>query len=94
MPTNMRARRRTSPDLPPRDPCIRGRLGGPPGWQEAALDKLPKYVESFSPGVLKKVSSPHYMDPAVPERIPKEVETLIASVSQQGAAHGRETSKK
>jgi hypothetical protein len=34
------------------------------------------------------------MDPAVPERIPKEVETLIASVSQQGAAHGRETSKK
>ena len=68
--------------------------GGPPGWQEAALDELPKYVESFSPGVLKKASSPHYMEPAVPERIAKEVEMLIASISQQGVAHDGKASKK
>ncbi|CAN5862981.1 hypothetical protein BH18ACT11_BH18ACT11_29430 [soil metagenome] len=74
-------------------PVSEGGWGGPPGWQEAALDELPKYVEGFSPGVLKKVSSPHYMEPMVPERIAKEVETLIASASQQGAAHDGEASK-
>ncbi len=68
--------------------------GGPPGWQEAALDELPKYVESFSPGVIKKASSPHYMEPVVPERIAKEVEMLISSISQQGVAHDGEASKK
>jgi pimeloyl-ACP methyl ester carboxylesterase len=59
---------------------------GPPGWQAAVLDELDEYVESFSPGALKKVESPHYMEQAVPERIAKEVEMLIASISQQGAA--------
>ena len=68
--------------------------GGPPAWREAALDELPKYVESFSPGVIKKVESPHYMEEAIPERVVKEVETLIASISQQGAAHDEEASKK
>jgi hypothetical protein len=68
--------------------------GGPPAWKEAALDELPKYVESFSPGILKKVSTPHYMKPAVPERIAKEVEMLIASISQQGVAHNGKATKK
>ena len=66
---------------------------GPPAWTEAVLDELPEYVESFSPGVLKKVESPHYMEPVIPERIAKEVEMLIASTSQQGAAHDGEASK-
>ena len=57
------------------------------------LDELPEYVEGFAPGVLKKVESPHYMEPMIPGRIAKEVETLIASISQQGAAHDREASK-
>ncbi len=61
---------------------------GPPGWQEAVLDELDEYVEGFSPSVLKKVESPHYMEEAVPERIAKEVDMLIASISQkQGSAH-------
>ena len=68
--------------------------GGSQAWREAALDELPKYVESFSPGVLKKVKSPHYMEEAIPERIAKEVEMLIASISQQGAAHDGKASKK
>lgn len=33
------------------------------------------------------------MEPVIPERIAKEVEMLIASISQQGAAHDGETSK-
>ena len=56
---------------------------GPPGWQEAVLDELDEFVESFSPGVLKKVKSPHYMERAVPERIAKEVDMLISSISQK-----------
>ena len=67
--------------------------GGPPAWTEAVLDELPEYVEGFSPGFLEKVESPHYMEEAVPERIAKEVETLIASTSQQGVAHDGEASK-
>jgi pimeloyl-ACP methyl ester carboxylesterase len=67
--------------------------GGPPDWTEAVLEELPEYVEGFSPGVLKKVESPHYMEPMIPGRIAKEVETLIASISQQGAAHDGEASK-
>ena len=57
------------------------------------LDELPVYVESFSPGVLKKVESPHYMEEAIPKRIAKEVEMLIASISPQGA-HDEKASKK
>ena len=68
--------------------------GGGPAWTEAVLDELPEYVESFSPGVLKKVESPHYMEEAIPERVVKEVEMLIASIPQQGAAHDGEASKK
>ena len=56
---------------------------GPPGWQEAVLDELDEFVESFSPGVLKKVKSSHYMERAVPERIAKEVDMLISSISQK-----------
>ena len=33
------------------------------------------------------------MEEAIPERVVKEVETLIASISQQGAAHEGEASK-
>ena len=68
--------------------------GGPPDWTEAVLDELPEYVESFSPGVLKKVESPHDMPSVIPERIAKEVEMLIASIPQQEAAHEGEASEK
>ncbi len=62
---------------------------GPPGWQEAVLDELDKFVNSFSPGTLKKERSPQFMEQAVPERIAKEVDALIASLPQQGAAYDR-----
>jgi hypothetical protein len=56
---------------------------GPPGWQEAVLDELHEYVKGFSPGTLNEVRSPNYMEQAVLRRIVKEVEMLIASISQQ-----------
>jgi pimeloyl-ACP methyl ester carboxylesterase len=54
---------------------------GPPAYQAVILDKIAAYVDRFSPGTIEKVRSPHYMEAAVPERIAKEVEQLIASSS-------------
>jgi hypothetical protein len=51
-------------------------------------DELDEYLESFSPATLKKVRSPHYMEQAVPERIAKEVDMLIASISQKQGGGG------
>jgi hypothetical protein len=62
--------------------------GGPPAWQAAVRDELDEYLESFSPATLKKVRSPHYMEQAVPERIAKEVDMLIASISQKQGGGG------
>jgi pimeloyl-ACP methyl ester carboxylesterase len=61
---------------------------GPPAWEEAVVGERAEYVESFSPGVFKKVESPYHlnMEQAAPERITREVEMLIESVSKQAAA--------
>ena len=37
------------------------------------------YLKRFSPGRYVLVDSPHFMEPAIPERIVHEVERLIAS---------------
>jgi pimeloyl-ACP methyl ester carboxylesterase len=68
---------------------------GPPAWEEAVVDKRAEYVEGFSPGVFKKVECPYSMnmEQAAPERIAREVEMLIASISEQGAAGDGKVSK-
>ena len=68
---------------------------GPPAWEEAVVDKRAEYVEGFSPGVFKKVESSYVMnmERVVPERIVREVEMLIASISEQGAAGDGKVSK-
>ena len=70
---------------------------GPPAWEEAVVDKRAEYVEGFSPGVFKKVGRhiPSYtnMEQAAPEPIAREVEMLIASISEQGAAGDGKVSK-
>jgi pimeloyl-ACP methyl ester carboxylesterase len=68
---------------------------GPPAWEEAVVDKRAEYVEGFSPGVFKKVECPNTMnmEQAAPERIAREVEMLIASISEQGAAGDGKVSK-
>ncbi len=37
------------------------------------------YVERFSPGVLKRVDAPHYMEPVIPDEIADEVRAVIAA---------------
>jgi pimeloyl-ACP methyl ester carboxylesterase len=68
---------------------------GPPAWEKAVVDKRAEYVEGFSPGVFKKVESSYVMnmERVVPERIVREVEMLIASISEQGAAGDGKVSK-
>lgn len=57
-----------SPDLPP-DPDM-----------AAAIRKLQrKFVNHFSPGRLFRLDVPHYMEPAIPERIAQEVRRVIAA---------------
>lgn len=55
---------------------------GPPKYEAVVLKRMAKYVDGFSPGVLKRVRSPHYMEAAVPERIAREVDKLIAATSR------------
>lgn len=37
------------------------------------------YVDRFSPGALKKVDAPHFMEPVIPDRIAAEVREVIAA---------------
>ena len=50
---------------------------GPPANEAVGLDRIATYVDRFSPGVLAKVASPHYMEAAVPDRIAQELEKVI-----------------
>jgi hypothetical protein len=42
---------------------------GPPAYEAVVHDYIARYVDRFSPGVLRKVKSPLYGGAAVPERI-------------------------
>lgn len=53
---------------------------GPPEYEAVILDVMAGYVDRFSPGVLRAVESPHYMEVAVPDRIVLELEELIESL--------------
>lgn len=37
------------------------------------------YVDRFSPGALKEVDAPHFMEPVIPDRIAAEVREVIAA---------------
>jgi hypothetical protein len=50
---------------------------GPPAYEAVVLKRIASYVDRFSPGVLVKVTSPHYMETAVPDRIAQELEQVI-----------------
>lgn len=52
---------------------------GPHAYEAVVLKYIAKYVDRFSPGVLKEVESPHYMEAAVPDRIAQELEKVIAA---------------
>jgi pimeloyl-ACP methyl ester carboxylesterase len=67
--------------------------GGPPGWEKPAQVQLRLYAKSFSPGVIKPAKSEHYMEWDIPKRVAKEVDLLIASISEEGTAHDGKASK-
>jgi len=50
-------------------------------YDAAVLKTQAAYVHSFSPGILKRVPSPHYMEGAVPARVARELDELIARQS-------------
>ena len=41
------------------------------------------YVDRFSPGTLKKVDAPHFMEPVIPDRIAEELRLVIAETGQR-----------
>jgi hypothetical protein len=51
---------------------------GPPAYAAAVPNSIAKYIDRFSPGVVREVESPHYMEAAVPDRIVQELGKVIA----------------
>ncbi len=51
---------------------------GPGGYVDAYPKELQEFASRYSPGVVKKVSSSHYMETAIPGRIVDELDKLIA----------------
>jgi pimeloyl-ACP methyl ester carboxylesterase len=52
--------------------------GGPAKYEMAFPRYLDKFAARYSPGVVRKVDSDHYMEAAVPDRILAEVDKLVA----------------
>jgi len=57
---------------------------GSPAYEAVVLDRIADYVAGFSPGILEKVESPHYMEEAIPERVAQEIDALIARLPAGG----------
>ncbi len=55
---------------------------GVPEWDAAIPGEIEKYVNSFSPGKLIQVESPHFMETAIPNIIAQELEKLIKQLAQ------------
>jgi pimeloyl-ACP methyl ester carboxylesterase len=51
---------------------------GIPEYDARILDVQEAYVERFSPGRYVRVDAPHFMEVAIPDRIAKEIELVIA----------------
>ena len=52
---------------------------GPPAYEAAVPKAIARYIDRFSPGVVREVESPHYMEAAVPDRIVQELDKVIAN---------------
>ena len=50
---------------------------GIPAYDRRILELQSAYVDRFSPGLLKRVEAPHYMEPVIPDQIAAEVLTVI-----------------
>lgn len=56
--------------------------GFSPAYDKVVIKVQAAYVRRFKPGVLKRVASPHWMESAVPERIAKELDLLLARIAR------------
>jgi pimeloyl-ACP methyl ester carboxylesterase len=52
---------------------------GPPAYEAAVPKSIARYIDRFTPGVVRDVESPHYMEAAVPDRIVQELDKVIVS---------------
>jgi pimeloyl-ACP methyl ester carboxylesterase len=60
---------------------------GPVAYRAAVLPAMARYVHSFSPGVIKPVKSPHWMENAVPDRIAAEIDLVVRKISGPSGGH-------
>jgi hypothetical protein len=52
---------------------------GPAAYEAVIHERIARYVHRYSPGVVEKVESDHYMEAAVPDRIVQELEQVVAT---------------
>ncbi len=52
--------------------------GGTAPYEKAYPKELAEFAGRYSPGVVQKVTSDHYMEAAIPDRIVEELERLVA----------------
>jgi pimeloyl-ACP methyl ester carboxylesterase len=52
---------------------------GSPEYRRRVDDVLAGYVDRFSPGILRTVDAPHFMEPVIPEEIADAVREVVAS---------------
>jgi hypothetical protein len=63
------------------DPDL-GPITNASAYQAALADlreRQQAFVDRFSPGRLVVVDAPHFMEPAIPERIAEEVKSVVAA---------------
>jgi pimeloyl-ACP methyl ester carboxylesterase len=51
-------------------------LGVSPAYDAVIMQTMADYVHSFSPGIIKAVTSDHWMENAIPDRVAKELDLL------------------
>jgi pimeloyl-ACP methyl ester carboxylesterase len=57
-------------------------LGISPAYDAVIMKTMAEYVHSFSPGVIKPVTSAHWMENAIPDRVAKELDLMEKKVAK------------
>ena len=61
---------------------------GPRGYLDAYPKELEEFASRYSPGVVKKVQSGHYMEAAIPNRIVDELDKFSLACPHDQRGHG------
>jgi pimeloyl-ACP methyl ester carboxylesterase len=57
-------------------------LGISPAYDAVIMKTMADYVHSFAPGIIKPVTSAHWMENAIPDRVAKELDLLEKKVAK------------